>query len=260
MPTPATTPRSFFWYELMTTDRAAALGFYQKLLGWEANDFAGSGPAYSVLSVGKCGIGGVMELTPEMRGAGVPPCWLGYVDTDDVDATVARITAAGGKVHRGPADIPGVGRFAVVADPYGAAFMLLKGSSPEGYVPPAPGTPGTVGWRELYAGDGAGAFAFYSSIFGWTKGDAVDMGSMGAYQLFAAGAEPIGGMMTKPPQVPVSAWLFYFNVESIDAATAAATAGGARVLHGPSEVPGPMWIVQCLDPQGAMFAMVAAKR
>ena len=260
MSTPSATPRAFFWYELMSPDRAAAVAFYTKLLGWQASDFGGSGVPYTVLSVGRCGIGGVMDLTPEMRAAGVPPCWMGYVDSDDVDATTARILAAGGKVHRGPADIPGVGRFAVVADPYGAAFMLLKASSPEGMPPLAPGTPGSVGWRELYVGDGARAFAFYSSIFGWTKGDAVDMGPMGVYQLFAAGAEPIGGMMTKPPQVPAPAWLYYFNVESIDAAPAAATAGGARVLHGPSEVPGPMWVVQCLDPQGAMFALVASKR
>jgi len=251
---------SFFWYELMTPDRAAAKAFYQKLFGWQASEFAGGGPPYTVLSVGAAGIGGMLELSPEMREAGVPPCWMGYVDTADVDAMAARILAAGGSVHRGPADIPGVGRFAVVADPYGAAFMLLKGSSPEGVTPLAPNTPGSVGWRELHAGDGAGAFAFYSGLFGWTQADAVDMGPMGVYRLFAAGAEPIGGMMTRMPEAPGTFWLFYFNVEAIDAAAAAAVAAGAKVVNGPMEVPGPMYVVQCLDPQGAMFAMVAPRR
>jgi predicted enzyme related to lactoylglutathione lyase len=257
---PATMPRSFFWYELMTSDRAAAVAFYRKLLGWQAKDFAGEGPPYTVLSVGGTGIGGVMELTPEMCSAGARPCWMGYIHVDDVDVYAARITAAGGKVLRGPADIPGVGRFAVAADPYGAAFMLLKGSSPQGFTPLAPGTPGGIGWHELHAGDGVGAFAFYSGLFGWTRAGAMDMGPAGVYQLFAAGAEPVGGMMTRMPETPATFWLFYFNVEAIDAATAAATAGGARVINGPMEVPGPMYVVQCLDPQGAMFAMVAPKR
>ena len=88
------------------------------------------------------------------------------------------------------------------------------------------------------------------------------MGPMGTNQLFsaAAGLPPTGGMMKRPPQMPVAAWLYYFNVEAIDAAAARATAAGGQVLNGPMEVPGGSWIVQCMDPQGAMFAMVAPGR
>ncbi len=82
------------------------------------------------------------------------------------------------------------------------------------------------------------------------------MGPMGTYQLFAAGGEAIGGMMTKPAQIPSPAWLFYFIVPEIDAAAARATDRGGQVLNGPMQVPGGGWIVQCTDPQGAMFALV----
>ncbi len=179
---------------------------------------------------------------------------------NDVDAYVARVKAAGGAVRRSAADIPGVGRFAVVADPQGAVFILFKGTSDQAPAPAAAGTPGHVGWHELYAGNLDAAWAFYSGLFGWTKADAMDMGPMGIYQIFATGGAPVGGMMTKPPEIPVPCWGYYFNVDAADAAVARVKAGGGTVANGPVEVPGGSWIVQCIDPQGAFFAMVAPKR
>jgi hypothetical protein len=83
--------------------------------------------------------------------------------------------------------------------------------------PPAPGTPGTIGWHELQAGDLNSAFAFYSGLLGWTKSDAIDMGPMGTYQIFNIDDVQAGGMMTKTPQTPRPFWLYYINVEAIDA-------------------------------------------
>ena len=124
----------------------------------------------------------------------------------------------------------------------------------------APGTPGHIGWHELHAGNGESAFAFYAGLFGWTKAEAMDMGPMGIYQIFATGGAPIGGMMTKTPDTPAPFWLYYFNVEAIDAAIARVTAAGGRIALDPHQVPGGSWIAQCIDPQGAMFAMVGGKR
>ena len=102
--------------------------------------------------------------------------------------------------------------------------------------------------------------AFYSGLFGWTKAEAMPMGDMGVYQIFAIDGVPAGGMMTKMPQSPVPFWLYYFNVEALDPAIARAKNGGGQIANGPMEVPGGSWIAQCFDPQGAMFAMVAPKR
>ena len=101
------------------------------------------------------------------------------------------------------------------------------------------------------------AFDFYAELFGWTKAEAMDMGAMGVYQIFAAGGAPIGGMMTKPPGVPVSFWNYYFQVDGIGAAMERLKAAGGTVINGPMEVPGGSWIVQGLDPQGAMFSLVS---
>jgi predicted enzyme related to lactoylglutathione lyase len=70
----------------------------------------------------------------------------------------------------------------------------------------------------------------------------------------------MGGMMTKMAETPRPHWLYYFNVDAIDAAVARIAAAGGKVVNGPMEVPGGSWIVNAVDPQGAMFALVAPKR
>ena len=67
-------------------------------------------------------------------------------------------------------------------------------------------------------------------------------------------------MMTKAESVPAPFWLHYFTVDAIDAAADRVTGQGGRVLHGPHEVPGGSWIIQCQDPQDAMFALVGPHR
>jgi uncharacterized protein len=250
----------FVWYELMTTDADAAEEFYRSVIGWGVQDASRPEFRYTIFTAGEIPVGGLMDLPDAAREMGAGPGWMGYIAVDDVDARAAMVAEAGGKIHRSPDDIPEVGRFAVVADPQGAAFVLFK-SLMDQPVPSAPlGTPGHGGWRELHAADWEPAFAFYSGLLGWTKAEAMDMGPMGVYQLFARGAEPIGGMMTKQDAVPHPFWLFYFNVEGTTEAAGRVEAAGGRVLNGPMEVPGGMWILHCIDPQGAMFALVAARR
>jgi predicted enzyme related to lactoylglutathione lyase len=248
----------FVWHELMTTDADAARKFYSEVVGWQTRDAGIPGMAYTVVSVGEAGVGGIMTLPAEAAGA--KPGWIGYIAVDDVDAYVGRVKQAGGAVHKPAQDIPGVGRFAVVADPQGAIFILFKGTVTEPPQQPSPQTPGAIGWNELHAKDWESAFGFYSGLFGWTKGESVDMGPMGTYQLFAAGAEAVGGMMSNFQPAPGPFWLYYFSVDAIDAAGSRVTANGGQVLQGPHEVPGGMWIMQCQDPQGASFALVGSRR
>jgi predicted enzyme related to lactoylglutathione lyase len=245
----------FFWYDVMTTDTKAAAKFYGAVVGWGTQD---AGEGYTLFTVNGQGVAGLMAIPEHAKG--MPPCWLGYIWADDVDAMCTRLEQEGGKILRPPMDIPGIIRFAVVADPQGAGFLVAKAISPE--TPPTPlpfGTPGTIGWRELMAGEWKAAFAFYEKLFGWTKAEAIEMGPMGTYQLFATGAQPTGGMMTKPNTVPVPNWGYYFNVDAINAAIERVKANGGTVLMGPTEVPGPMFVAQCLDPLGAYFALVAPK-
>lgn len=247
---------TFVWYELMTTDVDAAEAFYREVLGWSAKDAGQPDMRYLILSAGEHMAAGLMAIPAGCEGG---PGWSGYIGVDDVDAVTARVAAAGGTVHRAPDDIPEVGRYSVVTDPQGAPFMLFTPVSEDPAPPPA-GTPGHVGWHELCAADWPAAFEFYAALFGWTRDEAVDMGPMGTYQMFAAGGPAIGGMMNKPQEMPSPAWQYYFTVDEADAAADRVATNGGRILNGPMEVPGGYWILNCLDPQGAIFALVAPRR
>jgi hypothetical protein len=250
----------FVWYELMSTDVAAAKAFYGRVVGWGTQDSGVAGMDYTLFTAAGIPVTGLMDLPPDARAGGIPSCWIGYVGVGDVDASVAQATGLGAAVHHAPTDIPGIGRFAAIGDPQGATIALFRWATPMAAPAVPPGTPGHTGWHELMATDWAAAFPFYATMFGWQKAAEHDMGPMGTYQIFSTGGPPVGGMFTKPPAVPVPAWLYYFNVEGIDAAVARVAEAGGQTLNGPMEVPGGSWIAQCRDPQGAMFALVSEKR
>jgi len=250
----------FAWYELMTTDTAAAGSFYSNVVGWSTKDVGMPGMAYTTFNVGEVGIAGMLATTPDAAAAGVPPSWIGYILVDDADAYAAKIVAAGGRLCKEPTDVPGMLRFAVVTDPQGAPFVVFH-SFPGMTSPPNRPTPpdvGTVAWHELYTSDVDPAFDFYSSFFGWTKDSDMDMGPMGVYRIFAIEGKQAGGMMTKPAAIPVPFWGFYFQVDNINSAIGRVKSGGGTITQGPHQVPGGSWIIQGVDPQGASFALVSA--
>jgi predicted enzyme related to lactoylglutathione lyase len=247
----------FSWYELMTTDTQAAGKFYSSVVGWTAKDVGMPAMPYTTFNIGDHGMAGMMTLPQE---AGPTPAWIGYIHVPDVDAHAAKVVAAGGTLHKGPVDVPGMLRFVVMVDPQGAPFVLFTSNPAMTPIPnpPAPGTAGTIGWRELMAADGGAAFDFYSQMFGWEKGEAHDMGPMGTYQVFDVDSIPNGGIMTKPPAVPGPFWNYYFQVDGADAAVERIKTNGGNVLNGPHQVPGGSWIVQAVDPQGAAFCLISA--
>jgi len=244
----------FVWYELITTDLEAAKVFYTKVIGWSARDASARGRPYTLFAAGGASVSGLMELPEDARKMGGKASWIGYVGVDDVDATAERIKRLGGAVHVPPTEVPDISRFSIFADPQTARLALFQWLRPSQEPPAELGAPGRVGWHELLAADWEQALAFYGELFGWQKADA-DIGEMGTYQLFSVGGQTIGGMLTKPSMIPSPFWLYYFNVADIDTAAQRVRAGGGEILDGPLELPGGSWVVQCTDPQGAIFAL-----
>lgn len=250
-------PARFAWYELLTTDVAAASAFYGKVVGWGAKDASTSGLAYTVVSAGDVPLGGLMELPEEGRRLGATPRWLGYVAVDGINATASQIARRGGAVLLPPTD-SNIGRVSVVADPQKATFALVDGLTYGSRQPGALDELGHVGWHELLAQDRNTVFDFYGELFGWQK-DAADADPSDFYHLFSAAGQAIGGMLTKLPSVPQPCWLYYFNVDDISAAAERVNAGGGRMLQGPIELSDNCWIARCVDPQGALFALQGAR-
>jgi hypothetical protein len=259
----------FIWYELLTSDADAAGEFYGKVVGWTSTNSGQQEMDYRFFSSGdgsdnKDGVGGYMAITPEMAQGGARPAWIGYIAVDDVDASAAAITAAGGSVLMPAMDLDGVGRMAMVADPQGAPFYIMKGVSDEESHSFAATEPkvGHCAWNELASSDPEGAKAFYTSQFGWSKDGEMDMGPMGKYEFMKVSGDrfAVGGLWKATPDMPMSAWSFYFRVPDIDAAVTTIKAEGGQVWQDPIEIPGGDFSINGSDPQGAAFGLVGPRK
>jgi len=113
----------FSWFELQTTDVAAAKTFYSALFGWKTEEMAMPGMPYTIISAGGEQVAGMMAIPPQAQG--MPPFWGVYVSVDDADVAAKKAQQLGGAVIVAPTDIPTVGRFAVLKDPQGAMITVM---------------------------------------------------------------------------------------------------------------------------------------
>lgn len=251
---------SFIWYELLTREAKSAKAFYDAVAGWDIDAEAPPGGMdYRMIKAHDGNAGGLMQLSAEMLAGGAQPSWLGYIGVDDVDASAAAVKDAGGEIHLPPFDIPGVGRLAMVADPQGVPFYVMRGASPERSTAYQRMGMQHVSWNELQTTDDAAALEFYGKLFGITKVGAMPMGPMGDYSFIAnadSGGDAIGAVMrSSGPGKP--GWGFYFRVPDIHVAKARVEELGGTVHHGPTEVPGGEMTLQASDPEGVFFGLVA---
>jgi len=247
----------FVWHEHMTLDPKAAIAFYTEVIGWKVQPF--SDTSDYMMWVGSQGpLGGVVKLPDAAVKMGAPPHWMGHVQVDNVDATVALATRRGAKLYVAE-DIPNVGRFAVLADPQGAQLSVFTPSGPM----PLHDTnkEGEFCWNELVTSDVPAALDFYAALFGWKVTREVDMGPMGTYRMLGVGDRSAGGLMAIPTGAPMPpAWVHYAETSDLDATMKRATSKGGKVLMGPEEIPGGGRIAQLTDPQGGVFALHQAAR
>lgn len=248
-PYPAGVPA---WLDLTTTDPAAARAFYGELFGW-AFEVGGEETGHYTM----CRLGGrdVVGMNGMPAPAGRPAAWTTYLASDDVDATVAAVTAAGGTVVMAPMDVMDVGRMAAAVDPTGAvvAFWQAGTHIGSGLV----NEPGCVVWNELQTRDLDAAAAFYGAVCGYGYDDMGD-GDTFRYKVIKVGDRAVGGMLAMgegiPPDVPAN-WMPHFAVTDVDAAAAAVTRLGGTVLVPLTDSEFGRWCVVA-DPQGAVSTLM----
>jgi len=264
----ANQPGDFIWYELLTTDADAAAAFYRSLLGWDVIDASvNSVEDYRIFMKPNPNggeptpIAGMLQITSEMQKEGARPVWLGYLCVNEVDNKIDELNAAGCSLMMPAKDIPDVGRIALLQDPQGAPFYIMQ---------PASGEPclsfnadknaiGHCAWNELATGDTEAAIEFYNAQFGFKKIDVMDMGENGQYIFLGNQQGRLGATFTKPEQMPAM-WTYYFRVADIAEAAQQLEDLGAKIMHGPHQVPEGDYIILGEDPLGCLFALVGAKR
>jgi uncharacterized protein len=247
----------FAWHELATTDPDAAAKFYPQLTSWTTEPMEGM-PNYTLWMNGDSPVGGVLPLADELKTRGVQTHWLPYVQVYDVDACVRQVGTLGGTVRMQPKEVPHVGCWAVIADPQGATIGVFEPASNR---PPKLGPPqaGEFSWHELATTDYKAASEFYRPLFRWEVTGEYDMGPMGMYHMFGQRGQAYGGMFTKAPEIPEPNWLSYVRVDDVKQKVQQMEQLGGKVMVPPMEVPGGDWVAQCMDEQGAMFALHTPK-
>jgi predicted enzyme related to lactoylglutathione lyase len=259
------------WVDTSHPDPEAAVAFYGGLFGWELEDIMGpesTGRYYIARIRG----GDVAAIGSQPEGAPAAAEWNTYVWVADADETAARVREAGGQVIVGPDDTGDAGRFAIFADPDGAAFRVWQARGHRGAT--VVNEHGSLNFNDLHTHDVDGARAFYGAVFGW---EALDMGEgfmwalpgygdfleqrnpgmragmaeMGAPERFedvVASMSAISGDQAETP----SHWGLTFAVDDADAIAARAAELGGRVLVAPFDAP---WTRMTIiaDPQGATF-------
>lgn len=218
----------FAWNELMTTDTAGAAAFYGAVAGWGTRPWEAE-PGYAAFTGARGSVAGLMPLPAEARAAGATPSWMPYARVPDVDAAVGRALALGGRVVRGAADAPGVGRWALLADAQGAAFGVWGAPFTQGET----GEParGDISRHELLAPDPAAAVRFYEDLLGWRE------------------------VLAMPSAGATARWLCCIRVDEVVAAVVRVISAGGSLDAGPTAEPGGHVVARATDPQGALFGL-----
>ncbi len=247
----------FAWHELATTNPAAAESFYTQVAAWTTRPSQLS-DSYRMIEAGGTPMGGIVAIDPSVADRRGEPHWTPYVYVYDVDSTARRSTALGGKVLAGPAEVPGVGGWALIGDPQGANVGIFEPDRPGG-APGAAPKRGEFSWHELATTDYNAAFAFYRAVFDWERTSEFDMGPMGTYLMFGQRGRAYGGMFNHQGDATPPRWLSYIGVADVNPASEAVRRLGGSILNGPMEVPNGDWIATARDPQGGSFALQSPK-
>lgn len=243
------TPGRFVWHDLITPDLEGAQRFYGALAGWTFKSQA-MGPGQPPYAMAYAGDRPIAGLTQAGVGSGMPPIWLGYVSVPDVDAAADAARTAGGRVALGPAEMPGVGRFALLEDPQGGALMAYKSANGDAEAPELPPV-GTFCWDQLNTTAPDAAAGFYARVFGW---EAAPFPGAEGMRVFSTGETQAGSMVHMPVNAPAH-WLTYLHVADLAAARAQVTGLGAEVLVEDVEVATIGRIAVIRDPQGVVVCL-----
>jgi predicted enzyme related to lactoylglutathione lyase len=253
---PGAVAGQFVWRDLMSTDPVGSAAFYAAVFGWEVVE-TDLGPLGTHRLFQDASGERVGSILPIPAGKGYPSNWVAYLRITDVARVVKRAKGLGGVVHVGPAEVPGVGRYALIEDPTGAGFGVLQFDADA----PEPPAESVAVWHELCTGRVDAALTFYTGLFGLGT-QAVDLGNDWPYHLLtpASAGGPAAGVMGMPSDMTTPTWVITFAVADLDAARERVLAQGGH-LDGPvMTIPGTGKVCWARDQVDAVLCLREPER
>jgi predicted enzyme related to lactoylglutathione lyase len=243
------------WGELFADNVEAEKAFYGEVFGWQYESYGTGKDAYTLIRVSGRPIAGIVHYA-KPADAKRSARWLALMSVPDVARAAEQAAASGGKVLAPPKDLPGRGKAAVLADPEGAIFGVIRTMS--GDPPDAFPSDNAWLWLELWSKDATRMADFYGPIGAYEVKRLEGPGDRAELHLQAAGYPRAGILEIERKDVP-STWLPYVRVKDLRQTVADIERAGGRVVVPPSpEVRGGK-VAVFLDPLGAAVAVAEWK-
>ncbi len=250
-PTSQWIPGKFIWHDLITHDVSAVKLFYAGVFGWRFEDLPGT-DRYTVIRHDGEMIGGIAFSDRKVDGKPISQ-WVSMVSVPSVDRAVGLIRQGGGKVYAGPRDIADRGRLAIVGDPEGAVFGLVRTTG--GDPPDRDPRVGEWLWNELWTDDKEAAQGFYAGLAGFET-DSREVVAGRPYTVFTRDGTPRAGLLPNPfPEEVTPLWLPYVRVANPAAVVAKVEGLGGQVLLPPAEKHRKGTVAIIADPTGGEVAI-----
>jgi len=233
-------PGKLVWHDLVTPDPRRAQAFYGALLGWTFKQLS---EGYWLAWNDGVPVAGVAALNSSQGLSH----WLAHMSVPDVDAAADLAASQGGEILLKPFELPGRGRVAVIRDPQGAAFAVLRTQGGD----PVDGEPLLNGWlwNEIWTHAPDQGVPFYRTLTGLQSDrrqvDGID------YRYLASGQSPRFGLIDKPSPELADTWVSYIRVADARVAAATVPALGGKVLLAPRQALRDSTVTIIADPNGA---------
>jgi len=244
-------PGKFIWFELATTNPDQLQKFYGDVFGWQFQSITQTDEHYTIIRNGDRNVAGLFKARPR-EGVKLGALWIGMMSVDDPDKAAATAKKTGGSVHTPPKALPNRGTYALLRDPEGAIFGVLKSDS--GDPPDRAIENGNIFWLDLFAKNTKRAGEFYKKLAGYDI-SSEDFG--GVQRTFLWSAEKYrAGIVTLPYEANRSGWLPYVRVKNVEATLKKVRDAGGIVMVEPDKalLDGNLAIFS--DPLGGIIGIV----
>lgn len=242
----------FVWFDLVTDDLGATARFYTELFGWRVEPLEESPEPYAIVTSGGRRIAGMLERA-RARNTGSAR-WVSLISVPNVIQAVQFAESRGGRILVAPAAVPRRGTHAILRDPQGAVFGVLRSTS--GDPPDIALASGMFVWAELLTGDPAAAARFYQGLAGYDierdRAAGVD------HLLLRAGPYLRAGIADLPPSVETPGWLPFVQVDDVLGTIGRAVIAGGKVLLSPRPDLLDGRLAVLADPRGGVLGVIDA--